>query len=101
MLPTAAHKRILVIEDEIMMAFLLEEMLLALGYDIAGTAANIDEATKQIAHQSFDAAILDVNLNGKNTFDLAAQLQEKNRPFLFSTGYDAASLPEKYLNCPA
>ena len=93
-------KRILIIEDEMMMSFMLDDMVTALGYEVAGIAPHVEEASEQIEHQSFDAAILDVNLGGKDTFGLADQLQEKNLPFLFSTGYDPESLPDRYRNCP-
>jgi DNA-binding response OmpR family regulator len=95
-----SQKRILIIEDEVMMGFLLDDMLTLLGYDIAGLAQSINDANEQIEHESFDAAILDVNLNGQKTFGLAAQLQEKNVPFLFSTGYDKGSLPEAFRGLP-
>lgn len=99
--PNARHKRILIIEDETMMTFLLDDMLTELGYNIAGIAQRFDEASDKIEYEGFDAAILDVNLNGQSTFALADMLQKKNMPFIFSTGYDQASLPEKYRTYPA
>jgi DNA-binding response OmpR family regulator len=96
----SVHLRILVVEDEVMLVFMLEEILTALGYDIAGTASNLKEAGDQIEHTSFDAAILDVNLVGQSTFDLADQLQKKNIPFIFSTAYSLDTLPLKYQNYP-
>ncbi len=94
------HKRVLIIEDELMMAMMLDYMLTGLGYDSAGTAQCLDEALSKIDQESFEAVILDVNLNGQSTFDLAEVLEKKHVPFVFSTGYDKDVLPEKYRYYP-
>jgi DNA-binding response OmpR family regulator len=98
-LPDTGRKRVLIIEDEMMMASMLDDMLNELGYETAGMAQNFDNAINKIEHESFDAAILDVNLNGHRT--LADILHDRNLPFVFSTGYNQESLPEVYRNFPA
>jgi DNA-binding response OmpR family regulator len=91
-----AGRRILIVEDEMMIAMMLEDMLTDLGYGIAGLAAKPDQALAAIAQGSIDAAILDVNLDGRNSYEIAAALTEKGVPFLFSTGYSALALDERY-----
>ena len=62
---TGPAKRILVVEDELMIRMLLEDMLGELGYTVAAEAAHIDEALEAAKNADFDIAILDVNLNGQ------------------------------------
>lgn len=57
-------RRILLVEDEAVIAMLLEDMLIALGCEVVGVAARLDEALCLIRSESFDAAVLDVNLGG-------------------------------------
>jgi DNA-binding NtrC family response regulator len=91
---TCAH--ILIIEDEFMMALMLEEMLKDLGYSISGKIGNIDSALLQIQNTAFDAVILDVNLDGHMTYQLADFFIDKKIPFLFSTGYAQESILNQY-----
>jgi CheY-like chemotaxis protein len=92
--------RILVVEDEMMIAIMLEDMLDDIGCTVAGMAAKPDEALAIIASARIDAAILDVNLNGAHSFDVAAALDLRGVPFLFSTGYGSVSLDERYRSRP-
>jgi CheY-like chemotaxis protein len=63
--PATQTKRILVVEDEVMIRMLLEDMLGELGYTVAAEAARIDEALEATKNADFDLAILDANLNGQ------------------------------------
>lgn len=99
-LPVIARKRFLIVEDEVMMVFLLDEMLTILGYDIVATASSLDKALEKVETVSFDAAILDINLNGERSYTVADELQKKGTPFFFSTGYAQSSLPEGYRSIP-
>ena len=98
---SAAHgKRILVVEDELMIRMLLEDMLGELGYTIAAEAARIDEALQAAKNADFDLAILDVNLNGEPISPVADALVARGMPFVFGTGYGEQGLPETYRGRP-
>jgi CheY-like chemotaxis protein len=98
---SAAHgKRILVVEDELMIRMLLEDMLGELGYTIAAEAARIDEALQAAKNADFDLAILDVNLNGEPISPVADALVARGMPFVFATGYGEQGLPETYRGRP-
>src|SRR5260370_41429987 len=93
-------KRILVVEDELMIRMLLEDMLAELGYTIAAAAARLDEALEAAQNADFDIAILDVNLNGQPISPVADALAARGMPFVFATGYGERGLPELYRDRP-
>ena len=70
--PTTQAKRILVVEDELMIRMLLEDMLGELGYTVAAEAARIDEALEMTKNADFDLAILDADLKGQPALPVAA-----------------------------
>ena len=96
--PTTPAKRILVVEDELMIRMLLEDMLNELGYTVAAEAAHIDEALEATKNADFDLAILDANLNGQPASPVADALVTRGTPFVFATGY--GELPEPYRDRP-
>ena len=93
-------KRILVVEDELMIRMLLEDMLSELGYTVTAEAARIDEALEAAKSAEFDVAILDVNLNGQTIAPVAEALAARGTPFVFATGYGERGLPEAYRDRP-
>ncbi len=93
-------KRILVVEDELMIRMLLEDMLGELGYTVAAEAARIEEALEAAKNADFDIAILDVNLNGQPVSPVADALVARGTPFVFATGYGERGLPEPYRDRP-
>jgi CheY-like chemotaxis protein len=95
-----AQRRVLVVEDEIMIRMLLEDMLADLGYGVAASAGGLDEAIALARESDFDVAILDVNLNGHAVYPVAEVLDQRGVPFVFSTGYGERGLPEAYRNRP-
>lgn len=97
---TVDRVRVLVVEDEVMIAILLEDMLEELGCKLAATASRLDEALSAVEAGGFDFAILDVNLGGDRTFPIADVLRRRGVPFAFATGYGAAGLPEAYRGTP-
>ena len=99
-LPPTARRRVLVVEDEILIGMLLEDMLGELGYAIAATASRVDEAAALARDGEFDAAILDVNLNGQDVYPVADILAARGIPFVFATGYGERGLPPD-LSAPA
>ena len=89
--------RVLVVEDAALVAMLLEDMLDDLGFDVIGPASDHASACQMAREPGIDAAILDVNLHGKMSWDVAALLKEANVPFAFSTGYDSATMLPPHL----
>jgi len=89
-------RRVLVVEDEMIVAWLLEDMLAKLGYQAVGPAARVDQALAMINEEAIDAAVLDVNLNGQTSYPVADALTVRDVPFVFSTGYDKTRLLDSY-----
>ena len=85
--------RILVVEDELMIRMLLDGMLEDIGYTMTAEAGAIDEAVALAKKADFDAAILDVNLNGQPITPVVEALIERGLPFVFATGYGARGVP--------
>ncbi len=96
-----ATPRLLVVEDEYLIRMLLEDMLADLGYDVAAAVGSVAEARELAAHGDFNAAILDVNLDGQESYPVADILAARGLPFVFVTGYGERSLPEPYAQRPA
>lgn len=94
------RRRVLVVEDEVLIGMLLEDMLGDLGYEIAGTASRVDDAAALAREGQFDAAILDVNLNGQEVFPVAEILAGRGIPFVFATGYGERGLPLAHQHRP-
>jgi CheY-like chemotaxis protein len=83
------HKRrILIVEDEPIVAMSLELLLEYEGFEIAGIAETVQEAMAMIAERSFDAVVLDINLQGRFSCEVAAALQRLGIPFVVVSGYD-------------
>jgi len=80
-------KRILVVEDEPLVAMLLEEMLLDCGCEVVGPAYSLLQGSRLAESEALDAAVLDVNLNGELSHGIAEVLQARGVPFAFATGY--------------
>lgn len=96
-----AQRRILVVEDESMLAELLCEELAGVGAVVVGPAATVPRALEMIgAEARLDAAILDVNLGGDSAEPVAARLEALQVPVLLTTGYDAAALPPAMVHLP-
>ncbi|MBK5265710.1 MAG: response regulator [Alphaproteobacteria bacterium] len=90
--------RLFVVEDEALVALLLESMLDAHGCIIVGQATAVKPALESVARigRTVDVAILDVNLGGERVFPVADALMEKGVPFVFTTGYGPSGLEERY-----
>jgi PAS domain S-box-containing protein len=93
-------KRILVIEDEPLVAMDMSATLGEGGFEVLGPVAIVDEALRLIARADFDAVLLDANLGGKPVDALAAALTRRNIPFAFVTGYGRESLPRAFAAAP-
>lgn len=96
----AAPRRVLVVEDEVLIGMLLEDMLGDLGFQVFAMASNIEQAKELAREAPVDLAILDVNLNGQEVFPVAEILAGRGIPFLFATGYGERGLPLAFQNRP-
>jgi two-component SAPR family response regulator len=93
--------RVLVVEDEAMIALLVEDMVLEFGSEVVGPAAKIDDAMRLAKEADVDAAILDVNLGGTVIFPVAEALEARGIGFIFATGYGASALPPRFRDAPS
>ncbi len=85
-----AGKRILLVEDEFIVAAMAEDMLLELGATVIGPASTIAKALDLARTCAIDAAVLDVNMNGERIDPVAELLQTRGVPIVFATGYAAS-----------
>ena len=92
--------RILIVEDEMLVAMLIEDVLGDLGHDVVGPAMRLDTALAAADGEDFDFAILDINLAGKQSFPVADRLVARGIPFMFASGYGAAGLVDPYREAP-
>jgi CheY-like chemotaxis protein len=75
-------------------------MLDEFGCKLVGPATNVPRALELIGKESIDVAVLDLNLDGKDTYAIADALQRKSVPFIFATGYGSTGLRQEYGNRP-
>jgi CheY-like chemotaxis protein len=94
-------RRVLLVEDEPIVAWLLKDMLVDLGCSVIGPAADVNQALAMIDAESIDVAVLDVNLRGQMSYPIADVLVARGVPFVFSTGYDKDRLLDGYRTFPA
>jgi len=94
-------KRVLLVEDQAMVAMMIEDMLGELDCTVVATASRLEKALQLADSLDIDVAILDINLNGDVSYQVADSLARRLIPFVFSTGYGAASLPERFRASPA
>jgi CheY-like chemotaxis protein len=94
------RRRVLLVEDEAMIAMLVEDMLDELGHELVSVASRLDEALAAAGTASVDVAILDLNLGGVLSYPVAEVLAERGIPFVFATGYGGGGLKEAYADRP-
>ena len=75
--PSGRKERVLIIEDEGAVGMLLEDMLADLGYEVVGVAARLAEGLRKAESETFDCALLDVNLDGRSSFPIAEALRKR------------------------
>ena len=99
--PTAnSGLQILVVEDESMVAMMIEDMLTDLGHEVVATSGRMADASRLAADAAADLVILDVNLNGEETYPLASSLVSRKIPFIFATGYGASGIKSEWSGVP-
>lgn len=89
-------KRVLVVEDEMLVAMNLEDTLVDLGAEVVGPAMRLDTALELARIEQFDVAVLDINLHGGRSYPVAEALRERGLPFVFATGYGHAEGAEAF-----
>jgi DNA-binding response OmpR family regulator len=85
--------RVLVVEDEVAIAVLIDEELREAGFETVGPAASVEQAAALIAREAIDLAILDVNISGRSVGEILTALVERRIPLIFMSGYDELALP--------
>lgn len=88
--------KVLLVEDEMLIAMHVEDMLVELGFEVVGPAMRLQAALEIAREGSFDLAVLDVNLASERSFPVADVLRERGIPFIFATGYGSLGLTDEY-----
>jgi len=96
----AAGIRVLLVEDEPIVAVLVESLLDSIGCIVAATAASIAQAIAAIETHEFDVAMIDVNLGGEDGLVVADLLKAREIPYLITTGYDALDGAQGHADAP-
>jgi len=88
--------KVLVVEDEAIIAMLLEDMLSELGHDMVASAGNIEDARAEAAARQIDLAILDVNLGPQSSLPLANDFDARGIPYILATGHGRGGLANEW-----
>lgn len=88
--------RVLIVEDEMLIAMHIEDMLAELGFEVVGPATRLQKALEIARKEDFGLAVLDVNLASERSFPVADVLRERGIPFIFVTGYGSPGLIDDY-----
>jgi CheY-like chemotaxis protein len=91
-----AAPRVLVVEDEMTVAMLIEDMVCELNYDVAAVVSRLEDAMALLDADNFDLAILDVHLNGQTVFPFASELDRREIPYFFATAYGTRGIPAPF-----
>ena len=96
-----AGRRLLVVEDEYLIAREVAQALRRAGAAVIGPVPTVDAALDAVSSAGTpDAALLDINLRGEAVYPVADALAERGVPVVFATGYDARSIPDRYAALP-
>jgi len=99
--PTPPQRlRVLVVEDEMLLAMVMEDALLDSGCEVVGPVARVAEGVRIANSERLDGAILDINVAGTNVFPVARELAQRNIPFMFVSGYGEENMPREWRNRP-
>ncbi|RMT37108.1 response regulator [Pseudomonas syringae] len=93
-----SHPKVLLVEDETMLAMLMEMMLEDLGFATAYHASTLNDGVEYARNGEYDLAILDINIIGGNSFPIAAAIADRGIPFMFCSGYGRLGIPDAWLN---
>ena len=95
-----AGLRVLVVEDEVAIAMLVEDMLLDLGVVVIGPAGRLSQGKSLAESEEIDVAILDVNVAGESVYPIVDVLARRGIRFIFSTGYGAGGIDPSWRDRP-
>lgn len=95
-----AGRKVMIVEDEYFIADDLAAALKSAGAEVIGPASSDDEALALLDASTPDFAVLDINLRGDVSFRVADELSARKLPFVFATGYDARTIPERHALAP-
>jgi DNA-binding response OmpR family regulator len=93
-------RNILIVEDEPLIAMMLEDFLLSLGHEVSATCDSVAEALKAVEASEFDLAILDVNLKGESVWPVASELRGRGIPFILASGGHVDPPPAEFASVP-
>jgi len=93
-------RRVLVVEDETLVAMLVEDTLLDSGAEVLGPVSTVSAALQLIENEVPDVAVLDLNLAGETSEPIADALVKLNVPFVVASGYGQAGVPTRHANVP-
>jgi DNA-binding response OmpR family regulator len=96
----SVSRTILVVEDEPLIAMMLEDFLETLGHSVHASCDSVQDAVDHADKGGFDVAILDVNLNGESVWPVAHKLREKKIPFVIATGGHVEAPPSEFKDVP-
>ncbi len=96
----AGAHTILIVEDEPLIAMMLEDFLESLGHTVKASCDNVADALKAVALNGFDIAILDVNLKGENVWPVATELRQRGVPFVLASGGHVDPPPPEFASAP-
>jgi two-component SAPR family response regulator len=99
-MPDARPLKVLVVEDESLVALDIETMLEEMGCKVVASVPRLVRALDLASRLDFDLAVLDINLAGEVVYPLAFRLADRGIPFVFSTGYSTAALPPELRDRP-
>ena len=92
--------RVLIVEDDSLLAMLVEAQLEEFGCAVVGSAGRLGEAVDKARSLPVDVGLLDVNLAGEMSYPVAAVLRARNVPVVFATGYGPSGLPPEWRSVP-
>jgi two-component sensor histidine kinase/DNA-binding response OmpR family regulator len=92
------RRRVLLVEDETLIAMMMEGLLRDLDLEVVGPFGTVGDALEAVRHEAIDAALLDVNLGGEMAYPIAQLLQAKKVPFVFMTGYGSETIAVPFAN---
>ena len=92
--------RVLLVEDEILVAMMMRDILTELGFSVLGPFSRLSEAMVAAVHDDIDAGIIDVNLGGEFVYPVADVLVARKIPFVFVTGYGVESIDSRFADVP-
>jgi CheY-like chemotaxis protein len=98
--PVLAGKRVLLVEDEMLVAMMMKDMLTDLGFSVVGPYGRISEALPVARANDLEAAVLDINLNGELVYPVAEALVARGVPIVFVTGYGVESIDQQFSQIP-